>query len=236
MDVGQNISAANGMWSFGNNVADNFVEHANLSIPLYKLGHELVCDLSEFFVAQNSICYEIGSSTGELTKKLGERNSHKNNIKIIGIESEANMVEKAKQNCKNINSVEFQNANVIDFAFEPTDFLVSYYCVQFIKPSVRQLIIDKIYKSLNWGGAFLLFEKVRGPDARFQDISNIWYNSFKIKNGFTPSEVISKTESLKTVLEPFSTQGNLDMLQRAGFKDISSIMKYMCFEGFLAIK
>jgi tRNA (cmo5U34)-methyltransferase len=38
------------------------------------------------------------------------------------------------------------------------------------------------------------------------------------------------------VLEPFSTQGNLDMLKRAGFVDVMTIMKYVCFEGFLAIK
>ncbi|MEK7298654.1 MAG: methyltransferase, partial [Candidatus Margulisiibacteriota bacterium] len=43
-------------------------------------------------------------------------------------------------------------------------------------------------------------------------------------------------EQLKGVLEPFSTQGNLDLLKRAGFVDVTSVMKYICFEGFLAIK
>jgi tRNA (cmo5U34)-methyltransferase len=38
------------------------------------------------------------------------------------------------------------------------------------------------------------------------------------------------------VLEPFSTQGNLDLLSRAGFKDVMTLIKYVCFEGFLAIK
>ena len=38
------------------------------------------------------------------------------------------------------------------------------------------------------------------------------------------------------VLEPFSTQGNLDLLHRAGFVDIIAVCKYLCFEGFLAIK
>jgi len=49
-------------------------------------------------------------------------------------------------------------------------------------------------------------------------------------------EIISKTRSLKGVLEPFSTQGNLDLLKRAGFVDIQIIMNYICFQGFLAIK
>lgn len=236
MDVGQNISAENGLWSFGKNVAENFVSHANVSIPLYDKGQDLICDISEFFMRPNSLSYEIGSSTAQLTRKLAERNSHKDNCKILGIECEENMVKKAIEHCKGFNNIDFAIANVFDYEFEPTDFIVSYYCIQFIRPSIRQKVIDKIYNSLNWGGAFLLFEKVRGPDARFQDINNIWYNSFKVKNGFSASEVLSKTESLKTVLEPFSTQGNLDLLSRAGFKDISTIMKFMCFEGFLAIK
>jgi tRNA (cmo5U34)-methyltransferase len=37
-------------------------------------------------------------------------------------------------------------------------------------------------------------------------------------------------------MEPFSTQGNTDMLRRAGFVDIVTVHKYVCFEGFLAIK
>jgi tRNA (cmo5U34)-methyltransferase len=37
-------------------------------------------------------------------------------------------------------------------------------------------------------------------------------------------------------MEPFSSQGNIDMLKRAGFVDIVTVQKYVCFEGFLAIK
>ena len=37
-------------------------------------------------------------------------------------------------------------------------------------------------------------------------------------------------------MNPFSTKGNYDLLERAGFKDVMTIQKYICFEGFLAIK
>ena len=97
-------------------------------------------------------------------------------------------------------------------------------------------IINKIYKSLNWGGAFIIFEKTRGSDARFQDIFTTLYADYKLQQGYSPSEIIGKTRSLKGVLEPFSSQGNLDMLRRAGFKDIITVMKYLGFEGCLCIK
>ena len=116
------------------------------------------------------------------------------------------------------------------------DLIVSYYTLQFVPPATRQYLVDKVYQSLNWGGAFLLFEKVRAPDARFQDYAAQIYADFKLDGGFSTDEIVNKTRSLKGVLEPFSTQGNVDLLKRAGFVDVSSIMKWVCFEGFLAIK
>ena len=47
---------------------------------------------------------------------------------------------------------------------------------------------------------------------------------------------MQKTRSLKGVLEPFSTAGNVDMLKRAGFSDVVTVFKHICFEGFLCIK
>jgi tRNA (cmo5U34)-methyltransferase len=54
--------------------------------------------------------------------------------------------------------------------------------------------------------------------------------------GYSPDEIVSKTRSLKGVLEPFSSKGNYDMLERAGFQDVNTVLKYLCFEGVLAIK
>ncbi len=81
-----------------------------------------------------------------------------------------------------------------------------------------------------------MFEKVRGADARFQDMMTSLYNDFKKRKGLSTDEILNKTNSLKGVLEPFSGEGNLGLLRRAGFADIMTVMKYVCFEGFLAIK
>jgi tRNA (cmo5U34)-methyltransferase len=125
---------------------------------------------------------------------------------------------------------------VLDIQLEPADLIVSNYTIQFLPPRVRQELIDKIYRALNWGGAFFMFEKVRAPDGRFQDYANQAYIEFKLENGFNEAEIINKSRSIKGVMEPFSTRGNLDMLKRAGFEDVMTIQKYVCFEGFLAVK
>jgi len=233
--VGDNIAAPNAAWSFGADVPETFVNHVRRSVPFYDAGHELICEVSDFFVKDDSMCYEIGVSTGELLGKLARHNAGKR-ARWVGIDVEEGMIARAAKHLAGLNNVAVYTGDAANWEFEKTDMVVSYYCLQFIPPKSRQNVINTIYERLNWGGCFLLFEKVRAPDARFQDMTSALYQEFKLRQEFSPSEIVAKARSLKGVLEPFSTQGNLDMLKRAGFVDVMSIMKYVCFEGFLAIK
>ncbi len=232
--VGDNIDSGNADWKFSGEMVKDFEKHVSKSVPLYNEGHDIILKISDYFVKDDSICYEIGTSTGVLSHKLANRFIDRE-AKFIGLDIEEDMVDSAKKRYK-MQNLSFEYADVLEYNFEPTDFITSYYVVQFIRPSQRQLLIDKIYQSLNWGGAFLYFEKVRAPDARFQDIMTGVYNEYKLEQGYSAEEIIQKSRSLKGVLEPFSTQGNIDMLKRAGFVDIMSVAKFGPFEGILAIK
>lgn len=70
----------------------------------------------------------------------------------------------------------------------------------------------------------------------FQCVGLQSYNEFKVRQDFDAGEILNKTSSLKGVLEPFSREGNVGLMPRAGFTDITTFMKYVCFEGFVAIK
>lgn len=232
------LPAERANWKFNGKLVDSFDAHISRSVPLYKEGHDLICDMSDFFIKSNSLCYEIGCSTGTLTLELAAHHKNKPEAHFIGVDIEEDMIRKS---CSKLNqtkglNVSFLAEDVTLLEMDQADLIVCYYTVQFIKTSVRQKLIDKLYDRLNWGGALLLFEKVRGADARFQDILSALYNDYKLREGYSADEIIAKSRSLKGVLEPFSTQGNLDMLKRAGFVDINTVQKYLCFEGFLAIK
>lgn len=233
--VGDNIKIKNTQWSFGGDVHLNFDEHVRKSVPLYNEGHNLILQISDFFQRSNAVFYDIGCSTGSLIFEMAQR--HKGSqIRLVGCDTELGMVESARQRCAGLGSVEIVCGDVLDMEMEEADLVTSYYTLQFVHPSIRQQVVDKIYQGLNWGGAFLIFEKVRGSDARFQDILTQTYHEFKRGQGYSDAEIGEKSRSLKGVLEPFSSQGNIEMFERAGFKDIMTIFKYTCFEGFLAIK
>ena len=236
--AGDNIKTEDSNWRFSGDVVENFDEHVKKSVPLYLEGHQITCELSKFFVKDYSLVYEIGSSTGVLLSKLAKSNSSKIDASFIGLDIEKDMVDFATQNIKanDMSNLSFEHSDIVSTELEKSDLIICYYTLQFINPSVRQQVINKLYQSLNWGGALIMFEKVRAPDARFQDIINTIYLEYKLKQGYTEENIIEKMMSLKGVLEPFSTQGNIDLLKRSGFIDIVSIQKYLSFEGFLAVK
>ena len=120
--------------------------------------------------------------------------------------------------------------------FKRNDIVISMFTIQFISPSIRQEIINHIYQSLVWGGAFFFFEKINGEDARFHEILMQNYEDYKIANGYSIDEIKTKQLSLRSVLKPFSEQGNLDLLKRSGFEDIQPIFQYGLFKGFFAVK
>jgi tRNA (cmo5U34)-methyltransferase len=238
--TGDNISSENANWKFSGKMVNDFESHVSKSVPIYNRGHDLIIKLSDFFIKEDSLIYDLGCSTGKLLIDLAEHNKHKKKPKYIGVDIEKDMVRFAKnQQIKSklsATKLKFLHEDIVKYKLDASDLIISYFTVQFIHPKHRQKLIDKIYESLNWGGAFLFFEKVRYNDARFQDIFTTLYNDYKLEMGYSAEEILNKTRSLKGVMEPFSTQGNLDMLSRAGFKDVSTVLTDICFKGFIAIK
>ena len=83
--AGDGIKAKNSSWSFkGKKVVRKFDNHISKSVPFLKEGHELVAQVSDFFVQQDSICYEIGCSTGTLINKIAGRNKGKKRLNLWG--------------------------------------------------------------------------------------------------------------------------------------------------------
>ena len=114
--------------------------------------------------------------------------------------------------------------------------IICVYTLQFVQPKFRQVLINKIFKSLNWGGVLVLVEKIRGNDARFQDIFTFLHHDYKKRKGFKTNEIYNKEISLRGVLEPYSIKANMDFMKRAGFEDIMPFFQYLGFKGFFAVK
>jgi len=232
--VGDDIGADGpGEWEFNKLVSQKFDEHVRKSVPGYAEAHDIISKVSDFFLSNGSVFIELGCSTGTLTRLIAERHAKKD-IVFLGVDNQADMISEAKRKTADPR-IEFKIIDAIDCEYA-SSFVCSVFTIQFVPPKYRQLLVDKIYEEMDWGGGFCFFEKVRGSDARFQDILMSMHWEWKMNQGFSDQEIIGKWRSLKAVMEPFSENGNLELLKRAGFRDIETIWKWGPFQGFLAIK
>jgi tRNA (cmo5U34)-methyltransferase len=234
-DQNPRIIAERCHWSF-DAVADQFEGHIEQSVPNYRAGHEIVCRFADFALRDDSLVYEVGCSNGALARRFLDWNRTRTNMRYVGLDVSEKMIDAARRAGEDDIRATYLHADATTFDFEPCTTVIAYYTFQFIHPAYRQALINKIYQALEWGGSLIVFEKVRAADARFQDYAIQVYNDIKQANGFSEQEILNKAQSLKGVLEPFSTEGNLGLMRRAGFQDITTLYKWICFEGWLAIK
>ena len=68
--TGDGIIAKPGNWTFVSDASKNFDQHVSKVCSSYMMGHDLICDLSDYFVQEGSLVYDIGCSTGTLTYRL----------------------------------------------------------------------------------------------------------------------------------------------------------------------
>jgi len=104
-----------GDWNFGKKVPNNFVPHITKSVPFYLQGHDVIKFASDFFLKNNSICYDIGCSTAELLIKLSNFSNKK--VQFIGIDSEKAMVKFSKKLLKKIKIDSLKHEKVL-FLFD----------------------------------------------------------------------------------------------------------------------
>ena len=235
LKVDKNIKLKNKSWSFDNGVANKFDKHIEKSVPIYNETQWLCIEISDYFIKNNTLVYDLGCSTGSFLKKLFIRHKHKKKINFFGIDIVKEMIKFAKKNNSN-SKIRYLQQDLLKAKLKKNNFTISFFTIQFIDQKDRQKLIDKIFQSLNWGGAFFFAEKIRSSNARNQEMTNEIYKNWKLEQGFSLQEVNRKTESLKGVLDPFTHKGNFNMLKRAGFDEIHVLSKFLNFQIILAIK
>jgi tRNA (cmo5U34)-methyltransferase len=94
--LNKNLIKISKSWSFNKNVSNNFDHHVAQSIPFYKEINKTIVSISEFFMKENSVVYDLGCSTGNIIYKLCKLNlSHP--VEIYGVDREVHMLKIAKK-------------------------------------------------------------------------------------------------------------------------------------------
>ncbi|BBB23054.1 tRNA (cmo5U34)-methyltransferase [Abyssogena phaseoliformis symbiont OG214] len=223
-------------FAFDAQVADVFDDMVKRSVPGYQSMIEMVGLSVKTYGQDNTNYYDLGASTGAASIALGINNPHSNN-QIIALDNSPDMVKKCRQNLAGkIDNVNVICGDILDMRFENASIIVLNLTLQFITPSNRQTLIDKIYKGLNTNGALIVSEKIHFDNQQKQEQISRLHLDFKRANGYSELEIANKRQSIENILLTDNKQTHFKRFNTAGFKN--SICHFQClnFSSFLAVK
>ena len=205
------------------------------SVPFYKQSQEI----TEFFIHKNlkngGIVYDLGCSTATLLINISRKLKVK--ATLIGLDNSEAMLNRAKTKCEAFCAdIELKNADILSYKYKNADIFVSNYTLQFVRPPVREELVQKIAFSTNQDGIFIFSEKVISHHSKLnKDLIECYYN-FKKDQGYSEYEIVQKREALENVLVPYSEDENIKMALKAGFTHCEVIFRWANFTTFIAIK
>ncbi|WP_294963957.1 carboxy-S-adenosyl-L-methionine synthase CmoA [Sulfurimonas sp.] len=222
-------------FEFDEEVAAVFDDMLERSVPFYKESQKI----TEFFALKNlkdgSILYDLGSSTASLLINISRKLEV--DARLVGLDNSDAMLEQARKKCLALGAtIELENADILEYAYEEANVFVSNYTLQFIRPLVREELVKKIADSLKKEGIFIFSEKVISHHSKLnKDLIECYYD-FKKEQGYSAYEIMQKREALENVLVPYSEDENIKMAKNCGFSHCEVVFRWANFATFIAVK
>jgi len=185
-------------WTFQSpDVAKNFDSHVREQLPWYEMLTRVIGLIARHFIRQHGLIYDIGCSTGNLSRELHDTIINRD-ARLIALDNSAAMKEKFS------GPGEFVLADAVDYDYQPFDLAILYLVIQFIPLEQRRPMLERITAQCNEGGAVIIVDKY-SPDhdsAYIQTIKRRITLLGKTMSGTPPGEIVQKELSLSGVQRP----------------------------------
>lgn len=223
---------------FNQAVVRVFPDMIKRSVPGYSSIIQMTGILTEQFAQADSNCYDLGCSLGASTQAMRDH-IQKPRCQVIAIDNSPDMVEGCLKHLNQNPSkvpVSVECAAIEEFTIEKASIVVLNFTLQFIAPTLRQTIIEKIYQGMLPGGLLILSEKIAFDDPRQAELNTHMHHIFKRSNGYSELEVSQKRSSLDNVLLPETLSTHQQRLKNAGFNSCDVWFQCFNFTSMLALK
>lgn len=223
-------------FEFDEDVAAVFDDMLTRSVPFYQEAQEIVKYFTCKHLQENSIVYDLGCSTASTLLNI-ERSCKEKSARLIGIDNSQAMLHQAQKKIDIFHSsIKLYEGDILEYPYEQAAVFISNYTLQFIRPLVREKLVQKIFDSLQEGGIFLFSEKVISTHKLLDKEMIDFYYAFKKAQGYSQYEIMQKREALENVLIPYTEAENIEMTRGCGFSHCEIIFRWNNFATFLAIK
>ncbi|MCL1080135.1 carboxy-S-adenosyl-L-methionine synthase CmoA [Parashewanella spongiae] len=225
-------------FSFDVNVAGVFDDMIKRSIPGYSTIIQTIGDMAYKFVKPETNVYDLGCSLGTATISL-RRNIQHPNSRIIAVDSSQSMIERCYENInayKSSTEVELICCDIRDVDINNASMVVLNFTLQFLDPSDRRALIQKIYNGLNPGGVLVLSEKLKFNDEIIQQHLDSQHLDFKRANGYSELEISQKRTALEDVMRTDTLETHQQRMNECGFQHFNIWFQCFNFASMVAIK
>ena len=223
---------------------EGFDDHIEHSIRGYSNLLDDVVSYSRYFVEDGTNVIDIGCSTGKVTERIIlENQDHCAEAHYVGVELASGFHKDLDTRFKNITTLnpwvdlDFVKGDIRDYKFDNCSLVTSIFTLQFMPPRHRREVLEKVYKGLNCGGAFIFAEKTVAEDPRVQEMITFNYYDYK-RNNFTTEDIMDKERTLRHMMKPNTWKEIVSNLSLAGFAfdKIQPFWRNHMFVGAIAIK
>lgn len=183
-------------WTFKNKeVATSFDNHVREQLPWYDLASDLTCHLIKSYVPENGLFYDLGCSTGNITKRCSDFLLERK-VDCISVDNSEQMGEIFEGVGK------FENHNLCKFTAKEYDVAVMFLSLMFVPVYRRKYLIGQMMERQRKGGALIVVDKFTPANGYLsKSISRMTFLN-KLNQGCPKDEVIEKEMSLVGVQRP----------------------------------
>jgi len=225
-------------FAFDDKVASVFSDMIRRSVPGYSTVIAMTGVLAEHYASEHSRIYDLGCSLGAAVLAMRHR-VHAPDCRIVAVDNSEAMIQRCRENLSVEDSpipVEIICGDIRDLEIADASVVVMNFTLQFIPKPERDAIIQKIYRGMKPGGAFILSEKLHFDDDRQDELLIELHHEFKKANGYSDLEISQKRSAIENVLVPETLDAHLQRLQRAGFDQSELWFQCFNFASLIAIK
>ena len=189
-----------GGWTFENSeIANAFDDHVREQLPWYDLATGVVAHIVRHYLPNKGVLYDVGASTGNITKAL--RNTIKDrDVTTIPLEPSLEMAEMYQGE----GDIVYEKAE--DHCFEYFDVAVLFLTIMFVPVNKRNELINNIISKCRKGGCIIIFDKCDPKDGYISTVINRLTLAGKVAAGVPSDEILKKELSLSGCQRPYTCE------------------------------
>jgi len=229
-----------GDFVFDDRVVSVFPDMINRSVPGYSLVVPMIGLLARQYAQDHSNIYDLGCSLGAVSLAMRAA-VRAEDARIWAVDNSPGMIRQLSSVLREdagagLLEVHPLHQDILETKIENASVVVLNFTLQFVDPSVRSILMKKIFEGLNPGGILVLSEKICFENPEEQALQIHWHHEFKRAQGYSDLEIARKRDALENVMKPDSMQQHRHRLRDAGFKDIFQWFQGFNFVSMIAIR